>query len=253
MSWRNVTYLLVIFLCFQKWTPVSAKQRKTLDDFLNTCIDSKKHKTKPGPEDDLFKQCSPWKTRSCCTKENTIIMHNKSILWHNFNMDHSGRLSDKCREQFLQDLCFYECSPNTGPWLQEVKMKIRNEKYFNVPLCKSECDNWWNACQNDMTCLDNWGKGFNWSSGVNVCPTGSVNKTFKETFGNAKTFCEQVWNYSWKVVPDSKPCMKIWFTGSNPNDEIAKMKAMTMVSASTCYNYTNAVVFLLFLISLILS
>lgn len=90
-------------------------------------------------------------------------------------------------------------------------------------------------------------------SGVNVCPTGSVNKTFKETFGNAKTFCEQVWNYSWKVVPDSKPCMKIWFTGSNPNDEIAKMKAMTMVSASTCYNYTNAVVFLLFLISLILS
>ena len=49
-------------------------------------------------------------------------------------------------------------------------MKIRNEKAYEIPLCKSDCDSWWNACRNDYTCLDNWGKGFDWSSGKN-CST----------------------------------------------------------------------------------
>ena len=54
---QKVTDLLVFFLYLQDWTcHVSATKRTTLDDYLNTCIDSIKHKTKPGPEAKLFQQ-----------------------------------------------------------------------------------------------------------------------------------------------------------------------------------------------------
>lgn len=253
MCCGKVALFLAIFLCLQEWKKVSARERQSLDDLLNTCIDSKTHKLKPGPEDALFKQCSPWKNRSCCTPNNTVTMHDKNVHWLNFNWDHSGNLSDECRRHFVQDLCFYECSPNTGPWLKAVKMKIRNEKYFDVPLCKSQCDAWWDACRYDLTCLPNWSKGFNWTTGTNVCPTGSVHKTFNKMFGNATNFCEQVWNYSWKVVADTEPCMKIWFNGTtNPNDEIARMKAMQMLSASSSLTNSNTIISVVFLITVIL-
>jgi len=42
---------------------------------------------------------------------------------YGFNYNHCGpgkEMSDRCRKHFVQDLCFYECSPNVGPWRQAV-------------------------------------------------------------------------------------------------------------------------------------
>ena len=69
--------------------------------------------------------------------------------------------------------------------------------------------------------------------GTSKCPTGSVCKKFSEHFVTANRFCKQIWDGSFTVVPDEKPCMKIWFTGPNPNDEVAKWRAEQIVNAAT--------------------
>jgi len=95
---------------------------------------------------------------------------------------------------FTQDHCFYECSPNVGPWIVEVIInssifqfvKIieyfkdyiislsfriqepdrswRNQRYFGVPLCASDCNQWFNDCKHDLTCVENWSRGFTWKN-----------------------------------------------------------------------------------------
>ncbi|KAK6165764.1 hypothetical protein SNE40_022624 [Patella caerulea] len=226
----KVLQLLVLCLV----SAVSSTNRTTFVDFVSTCLNGRYQKIKPGPEADLFNQCKPWKDRSCCTQETSEGLHT-SEPWLNFNWNHCQQLSPECSKHFIQDLCFYECSPNVGPWLVPVNMKIRNEKFMHVPLCESECTNWWNACKYDFTCLPNWGggKGFNWTTGQNTCPSWSTCKKFSEIYTSSSNFCETVWNYSWKVVPETEPCMHIWFDGStgNPNDKIALEKAKEVANS----------------------
>lgn len=66
-------------------------------------------------------QCTPWKKRSCCTHDTTRNAHHSGL--YNFNYDHCSQkknMSEECRRHFRQDLCFYECSPNIGPWIVQV-------------------------------------------------------------------------------------------------------------------------------------
>ena len=65
-------------------------------------------------------QCSPWANRSCCTHGTTKDIHGES---QPFDFDHcigKAPMSEKCRRHFNQDYCFYECSPNVGPWIVGV-------------------------------------------------------------------------------------------------------------------------------------
>ena len=68
-------------------------------------------------------QCSPWAKRSCCT-EATAQGIGFDRAWLNFDWHHCGSLSPECTQHFIKDLCFYECSPNVGPYLQPVSMYI---------------------------------------------------------------------------------------------------------------------------------
>lgn len=34
-----------------------------------------------------------------------------------------------------------------------------------MPLCKEDCDQWWEDCQDAVTCKVNWHKGWNWTTG----------------------------------------------------------------------------------------
>ncbi|XP_014671048.1 PREDICTED: folate receptor alpha-like isoform X2 [Priapulus caudatus] len=176
-------------------------------------------------------QCLPWQNHSCCTHETTKELHQGNM--YNFNWNHCNQpMGDACRRHFVQDLCFYECSPNIGPWLVGVDMKIRKEKPLDMPLCQSECDHWWDDCKSELTCLDNWGKGFNWTGATNTCPMGKPCFSFAHMFRDAQTFCENVWDHSWKVVDDSKPCMKLLFAPSegNPNNDVAQWKVNQMIA-----------------------
>ncbi|XP_064637007.1 folate receptor gamma-like [Lineus longissimus] len=230
------SFFPIVLLClFWETLEAAAGNRlidfSTMDDFLDTCMEAKYHKNKPTAEPGLYKQCHPWKKRACCEGNTTDSLHN-SDRWYNFNWDHcpGHTMSGKCRRHFIQDLCFYECSPNLGPWLVQSNRKLSNERAVYVPLCRSQCDAWWLDCKDEFTCRDNWGMGFDWSSGVNKCPAGSVCETFETKFKNSTKFCEQIWDHSWKVVPDNSPCMQMWFeSGINPNDGVARKRATYLV------------------------
>ncbi|CAH0392840.1 unnamed protein product [Bemisia tabaci] len=162
---------------------------------LNYCIDGLNHKKEPGPESDLYKECSPWKHRSCCTFDTTYNAHHSNN--HGFNFDHCSHvkiMSERCRRHFIQDLCFYECSPNVGPWVVKVPHKQSKERFFEVPLCQIDCDSWFDACRHDYTCAEIWGRnGFQWKNHTNYCKESSTCRTFEEVYNNnAKNFCEKL-------------------------------------------------------------
>ncbi len=76
-------------------------------------------------------QCAPWKDRSCCTTEVTQDMH-ISPTWYSMDWSHCPTpLSTPCQKHFMQDLCFYECSPNVGPWLVPVSIWVKNPYHSN--------------------------------------------------------------------------------------------------------------------------
>lgn len=204
------------------------------DEMLNWCLDTKLHKSRPGPEDELHKQCSPWKERACCTAKTSREIHTSSV--HGFNYDHcpGHSLSDECKWFFQRDHCFYECSPNLGPWTTKVSMKMRNERFFELPLCATHCTMWYEACQHDFTCTDNWTRNFRWKNGTNHCPAGAACFTFQQVYQSAPNFCEKVWDHSWKYAEDTEPCMQLWFQPGqgNPNDVVAQLRAQQLVGAA---------------------
>ncbi|XP_064456697.1 folate receptor beta-like [Ornithodoros turicata] len=188
------------------------------------CMDGRNHKAMPGPEDDLHGQCTPWKKEACCTGNTTRAVHNTNM--YNFTYDFCETpMSDACRRHFRRDLCFYECEPNLKPWIVKVNRKIAKERFFEVPLCQSDCDAWWNDCRQDLACVRNWAREFRWKKGNNRCPGTTGCQKFEELYSGASDFCSEVWDHSWKVVPDEQPCMRIWFNGSrgNPNEAVAKL------------------------------
>ncbi len=101
-------------------------------------------------------------------------------------------MSKECKRHFIQDLCFYECEPYVKPWVVKVKRSFAKERIFNVPLCASDCDQWWNSCKDDYTCASNWARDFNWTKGTNKCREGSECKRFEDIYSGSKEFCEKV-------------------------------------------------------------
>ncbi|MED6253892.1 Folate receptor alpha [Ataeniobius toweri] len=194
-------------------------------DKLNMCMNAKHQKVEPGPEGALYHQCAPWSDNACCTANTSEEAHNDYSYLYNFNWNHCGAMSSKCKKHFIQDTCFYECSPHLGPWIQPVDQSWRKERILNVPLCKEDCEQWWEDCKDDVTCKIDWHKGWDWSSGTNKCPADSKCRKWTDVFATPKSMCEQVWSYSYlytTYTKDSGRCMQLWFTGSNPNKKVAE-------------------------------
>lgn len=68
----------------------------------------------------LHLQCVPWKDNACCTLTTSWEAHLDESLLFNFSMMHCGLLTPMCHKHFIQAICFHECSPNLGPWIQPV-------------------------------------------------------------------------------------------------------------------------------------
>jgi len=213
----------------------------------NTCIDSGHHKSEPGPENSLFDVCSPWSGRSCCTTNTSYEAHQQGgDNTYGFNYDHCADayrpMSERCRRHFVEDNCFYECSPNIGPWIVNEGNSYRNQRYKNVPLCLSECNAWWEDCKDDYTCKENWSTGWDWSKDFNQCPE-SQEKTcrrFRDIFPTHTDLCEKLYPNDFKVVLSDEPCMVMWFSPGtdNPNDKVVDYyleKGSTCSSAGRNY------------------
>ncbi|XP_029964738.1 folate receptor [Salarias fasciatus] len=194
-------------------------------DKLNMCMDAKHHKVEPGPEGQLYSQCAPWKDNACCTANTSQEAHEDHSYLYNFNWNHCGPMREECKRHFIQDTCFYECSPHLGPWIQQVDQSWRKERILNVPLCKEDCESWWNDCKNDFTCKSDWHTGWNWTKDGNKCPSESKCRKWTEVFPTAKDMCEKIWSNSYLYTDLNKTsglCMQMWFDGPNPNKKVAE-------------------------------
>ncbi|KAH8869922.1 Folate receptor alpha isoform 1 [Schistosoma japonicum] len=209
--WLAYSFIHAVLLSCQTAAVNRLNLITSVVEYMNLCPDGKFHKHKPSAEPGLSKDCSHWASLSCCNPQ--ILDSVSSTSLYQFTHNHCGNLSDKCQQVFQEDLCFYECSPNTGPWLVTVNRKISNERFFGAPLCQSECEYWWNSCKFDKTCVTNWNTHFNWSTGTNSCPESTSCMTIESIFGNATAFCELIWDHAWNVVPDNTTSGCMLFSG----------------------------------------
>ncbi|NXY84796.1 FOLR1 protein, partial [Alcedo cyanopectus] len=124
-----------------------------------------------------------------------------------------------------------------GPVPLQVDSSWRRERILHVPLCREDCDEWWEDCKDSVTCKDNWHKGWNWATGVNRCPWGSMCRPFSEVFPSPKDLCEKIWSNSYKYSTErrgSGRCIQMWFDPAqgNPNVVVAKYYAWKKRSSS---------------------
>ena len=209
---------------------------------LNRCLDGKHHKEVPGPEGEEFKKyyCAPWADRSCCTsKTSRNIEEDGTLTLYNMKWNHCARnLSRGCRDWFIKDTCFYECSPNLGPFIVvDKRSKItRKERFINVPLCANDCDAWFEACKDDLTCSDNWVKNWKWSKQGNQCIKEC--KTFKEYFQDSQNFCNDIFDATFEYTGGKvgKDCFTLWpnitKNVSNPNTNVARIAQKSQKDAT---------------------
>ena len=122
-------------------------------------------------------------------------------------------MKTKATSAKLQAIYFKEDDPKKG----------RTERFYQIPLCKKDCDSWFNACQDDYTCRDNWHAGFLWINKTNYCPEKSKCQTFRDTFKTAKNFCSQIWDDAFTVSDDEQNCIKFDLDANepNPNEAVA--------------------------------
>ncbi|KAK2101148.1 Sperm-egg fusion protein Juno [Saguinus oedipus] len=229
------------------------------DELLNICMDAKHHKGKPGPEDKLYDECIPWKDNACCTFRTSWEAHLDVSPLYNFSLFHCGLLMPGCRKHFIQAICFYECSPNLGPWIQpvgslgwEAAPSGQGERVVNAPLCQEDCEEWWEDCRTSYTCKSNWRGGWDWSQGKNRCPKGAQCLPFSHYFPTPADLCEKTWSNSFRASPErrnSGQCLQKWFEPAqgNPNVAVARLFASPAPSWELSYALIVCSLLLLFL------
>ena len=59
---------------------------------------------------------------------------------------------------------YYRCSPNIAHWALEEDVPLPG-----LPLCRNSCDDWFDACADDLSCAVNWITDWIDVNGVRVC------------------------------------------------------------------------------------
>ena len=85
-----------------------------------------------------------------------------------------------------------------------------------VPVCADYCDAWFQACKDDLTCVENWLWDFNFENGSsNKCPVGSQCVTFAQMYGSGEGLCNKMWGDVYYYETDKTNCTVMTF---NPKD-----------------------------------
>ncbi|VDM26057.1 unnamed protein product [Hydatigera taeniaeformis] len=241
-------FVLVLLICFSVIAVSDAWNRllyvDTVEKYLDMCPESGHLKEHPSPEPDLD-ECTEWKDRTCCPRETATLIASATL--HGFSFNFCENMSKPCRDFFHYDYCMIKCSPDLGPWIVKLTSSRFKERAFRIPLCESDCNAWYEACKEDKACAINWRSGgFDWSEGTNKCRDGFTCVEISKLYGSAKTFCEHVWDHSYRVVPvesvavwnsSDKHCMHIPRGGGDPNapgivrhnHEVARLFATSII------------------------
>ena len=88
----------------------------------------------------------------------------------------------------------------------------------SAPVCASYCDRWFDACKDDLTCVEDWLADFDYTlDGANACPANSSCVTFREMYGNGEGLCNRMWGSAFFYSQDEDNCTVMAFNGTNPN------------------------------------
>lgn len=114
-------------------------------------------------------------------------------------------------------ILIFQCEP------QLWRFRNTNDSIHKVPICSSYCNDWFNACKDDKTCVENWLGGFNSTSSGYHCPENSKEcKTFSEVYKNGEGLCNKMWGDAFVYTKDTGNCMKFHFDASkeSPNKHV---------------------------------
>ena len=118
------------------------------------------HKDEPSAEDDGMLECHPWKQRSCCNSSTVASTEKlKEGYGEEYHWDRCGPMTPACERFFVMESCFYECEPSAGLYrkyndTQSDHPEFNTWQMHKMPIKKSFCDSWFDACRNDRFCGD---------------------------------------------------------------------------------------------------
>ena len=148
------------------------------------------HKSLPTPEGPGFTECHPWSAGSCCSKTTANATFLNLAYGAGFQWDRCGPLSPACERFFVQEACFYECSPHIGlyrkfgghacndsqcsttynatcdPYSVSYKPNAGCSDAHNtwqvhkMPIRRDYCNAWFTACADDYFCANAGGSYF---------------------------------------------------------------------------------------------
>ncbi|CAK8681064.1 unnamed protein product [Clavelina lepadiformis] len=211
---RSLSFF-VVFLSFC-WL-VNTQSRfttPTTDRYTSpTCPKTNYGKDEPSKEENLY-ACKQYQCQSCCGENITMELAQVPLQQiGNVNMDQCSEkhhpLSGACSDEWTYIECFYQCSPNLFPWIGPLK------KLHNIPICAKFCDNWFNLCAADYTCVageGNWltglDKGFNEDgTAKNPCKGGVSCRNYTQVYGSGEKLCNTVWGDLFKYTTDEEHCV----------------------------------------------
>ncbi|XP_063795570.1 riboflavin-binding protein-like [Pseudophryne corroboree] len=174
-----------------------------------SCLHGTHHKGAPSPEPGM-QECVLYSTSSCCHANFTEkITPSPIIKVDNYYWNRCGNLSKTCEDYMKKIECFYQCSPIAGHWVHpNISLAIQN-----VPLCQSFCDNWFEACRSDLTCVHNFLSDWTIDESGNHCKNECI--PYDKMYVNGTDLCESAWGTSFVVSHSSCRCLDMTQTDGN--------------------------------------
>ncbi|XP_039199330.1 retbindin [Crotalus tigris] len=157
-------------------------------------LPGEKHKANPSPEEELG-VCQIYAENACCSPE----VAQELSKAHAGSWNGCGSLSNSCEAYFRQLDCFYHCSPIAAEWTHPRQLIA----LMAVPLCQSFCDQWYNACREDLTCPGNWPGGADEHNCSQEC------QSFGQMYKDGKELCENIWDDAFIVSTDLCQCLML--------------------------------------------
>eukprot|EP00934_Nitzschia_sp_Nitz4_P004457 Nitzschia sp. Nitz4//scaffold273_size25297//5642//6469//NITZ4_008314-RA/size25297-processed-gene-0.3-mRNA-1//-1//CDS//3329545241//4447//frame0 len=115
------------------------------------------HKETPGPEDEMT-ECHPWKNNACCDSTTVQSVEQLNDAYGDgYHWDRCGPMSQACERFFVMEACLYECEPSAGLFRKYNDSQTEHPDYnewelHKMPIKKSFCNAWYDACANDYFC-----------------------------------------------------------------------------------------------------
>ncbi|XP_013918037.1 PREDICTED: retbindin [Thamnophis sirtalis] len=163
-------------------------------DTEDHCLSGGKHKANPSAEEELG-ICQMYAENACCSPEVAQELSRASAgSWNR-----CGSLSIRCEEYLRQLDCFYHCSPIAAQWPHHQQPTA----LMAVPLCQNFCDQWYDACREDVTCPGNWPWGADGHNCSQEC------HSFGQMYKDGKELCENIWDDAFIVSADPCQCLML--------------------------------------------